>query len=113
MPFGKSIIKRDFLKIYHQQGALLNDPNQNVEFIFGEFNHYHQVGYSHLGFDITVRKADGKNFNFTNDPAENEVIRLVNNTFAYCSTEATLATTGGMEIEQVKFLAQVSTILRA
>ena len=35
-PFDNSIIKRDFSKIYHQQGALLNDPDQNVEFIFGE-----------------------------------------------------------------------------
>ena len=29
-----SIIKRDFLKVYHQQGAQLNDPDQNFEFIF-------------------------------------------------------------------------------
>ena len=81
--------------------------------MFGENNNYHQVGNSHLGFDITVRKANGHNFNFTNDPATNELIRLVNNAFAYCSREGTLATTGGMEIEQVNFLGQVSTILRA
>ena len=35
-PFGNSIIKRDFLKIYHQQGARLNQSDQNVEFTFGE-----------------------------------------------------------------------------
>ena len=50
-----SIIKRDFSKVYHQQGANLNDPDQNVEFIFGENNNYHKVGYSYLEFDITVR----------------------------------------------------------
>ena len=34
-PIDNSIIKRDYLKTYHQQGALLNDPDQNLEFIFG------------------------------------------------------------------------------
>ena len=112
-PIDNSIIKRDYLKIYHQEGALLNDPDENVEFIFGENNNFHQVGNSHLCFDITVRKANGNNFNFTNDPATNEVLRLVNNTFAYCFKEGTISTTGGMEIEQVKFLGQVFTIMRA
>ena len=111
-PIDNSIIKRGYLRKYHQQGALLNDPDQNDEFIFGEIYKYHQVGNSHLGFDITVRKADGKSFKFTNDPARNQVIRLVNNAFASCFREGTLATIGGMEIEQVKFLGQVSTILR-
>ena len=112
-PIDYSIIKRDFLKVSHQQGALLNDPDQNVEFIFGENNNYHQVGNSHFGFDITVRKADGNIFNFTNDPATNEVIGLVTNAFAYCFQEGTMSTTGGMELEQVKFLGQVSTIMGA
>ena len=35
-PIHNSIIKKDFLKVYHQQGANLNDSNQNVAFIFGE-----------------------------------------------------------------------------
>ena len=112
-PFDNSVIKREYLKIYHQKGALLSDPDQNVEFIFGENNNYHQVGNSLLGFDITVREADGNNFNFTDDPATNEVKRLVNNAFAYCFKKSTLATTGGMEIERVIFLGQVSTIMRA
>ena len=51
-----SIIKRDFIKVYHQQGAQLNDPDQNIEFIFGENNKYHQIGNSYFEFDITVRK---------------------------------------------------------
>ena len=40
-PFENSIIKKDFLKNYHEQGAQLNQPDQNVEFIFGENNNYH------------------------------------------------------------------------
>ena len=78
-----SIIKRDYLKTNHQQGVLLNDLDQNVELIFGENNNYPQVGTSHLGFGVTVRKADGKNFNFTNDHATIELIRLVNNAFSH------------------------------
>ena len=35
-PIDNSITKRDYLKINHQQVALKNDPDQNVEFIFGE-----------------------------------------------------------------------------
>ena len=34
-PIDNSIIKRDFIKLYHQQGAQLNDPDQNIELIFG------------------------------------------------------------------------------
>ena len=35
-PFDKNIVKREYLKIYHQQRANLNDPDQNIEIIFGE-----------------------------------------------------------------------------
>ena len=61
-PIDNSIVNRQYLKIYHQQGALLNDPDQGVEFMFVENNKYHQFGNSQLGFDITERKANGKNF---------------------------------------------------
>ena len=54
-PIDNSIVKREFPKIYHQQGANLNDPDQNIEKIFGENNKYHQRGNSYLEFDITVR----------------------------------------------------------
>ena len=37
---------------------------------------------------------------------------MVNNAFAYCFKEATLKTTGGMEIELNKHVGQVSTIMR-
>ena len=112
-PIDNSIIKRDFIKVYHQQGAQLNDPDQNIEFVFGENNNYHQVGNSYLQFDIAVRKADNADFDVTNDVATNEVMRLVNNAFAHCFKEGVIQTTGGMEIENIKFIGQVSTIMRA
>ena len=105
-PFDNSIIKRDFLKIYHQQGAQLNQSDQKIEFIFGENNNFHQVGNSYLEFDITVRRED--NANFTN----NSRIRLTNNAFAYCFKEARLSVTPGSDLEHNKYVGQVSTIMR-
>ena len=106
-PLDNSIIKRDFTKIYHRQGDQLNQSDQNIEFIFGENNNYHQIGNGYLEFDITVRKNDDTNFHF-DDPA-----RLVNNGFAFCFKEARLSTTIGSHIEINKFCGQVSTIMRA
>ena len=101
----KSIIKRDFIKVHHQQGAQLNDPDQNIEIIFSDNNNYHQIGNSYLQFDITVRNSAA---NFDDDTP----IRLVNNGFLHCFKEAVILTTGGMEIENIKFLGQVSTIIK-
>ena len=106
-PIDNSIIKRDFTKIYHRQGDQLNQSDQNIEFIFGENNNYHQIGNAYLEFNITVRKNDDTNFHFE-DP-----VRLVNNGFAFCFKEARLSTTIGSEIEINKFCGQVSTIMRA
>ena len=100
-----SIVKRDYTKVYHQSGANLNESNQNVEFIFGENNNYHQIGNSYLELDITIRNTAG---NFTDASA----IRLINNAFAYCFSQATLSTTGGMDLEDIKYVGQVSTIMR-
>ena len=105
-PLDNSIIKRDFTKIYHRQGDQLNQSDQNIEFIFGENNNYHQIGNGYLEFNITVRKNDDTNFHF-DDP-----VRLVNNRFAFCFKEARLSTTIGSEIEINKFCGQVSTIMR-
>ena len=69
-------LKEIFLKSYHQQGANLNNPDQNVEFIFGENNNYRQSGNSYLEFDITVRNPAA---NFVNT----RQIRLLNNTYAH------------------------------
>ena len=106
-PIDNSIIKRDFTKIYHRQGDQLNQSDQNIEFIFGENNNYHQKGNAYLEFNITVRKNDSTNFH--NDDA----IRLVNNAFAFCFKEAHLSTSLGSDIETNKFCGQVSTIMRA
>ena len=35
-PIDYSIIKRGFLKVYHQQDAQLNQSDQNIEFSFGK-----------------------------------------------------------------------------
>ena len=105
-----SIVKRDYTKVYHQQGANLNDSNQNVEFIFGENNNYHQIGNAYLEFDITITKIAAP----PNKPIliDADQLRLINNAFAYCFTQATLSTTGGMDLEDNKYVGQVSTIMR-
>ena len=109
-PIDNSIVKRDYAKVYHQSGANLNDSNQNVEFIFGENNNYHQIGNAYLEFDITIRKV----VEIPNNPIliNTDEIRLINNAFAYCFTQATLSTTGGMDLEDIKYVGQVSTIMR-
>ena len=81
-PFDNSITKRDFTKIYHHQGAQLNQSDQNIEFTVGENNYYHQIGNGYLEYNITVRKNDPTNFHIE-DP-----IRLANNGYAFCFKEA-------------------------
>ena len=105
-PFDNSIIKRDYTKIYHQQGAQLNQSDQNIEFSFGENNTYYQIGNGYLEFDITVRKNDTTNFHREDD------IRLVNNGYAFCFNEARLSAAIGCNIEHKKFCGQVSTIMK-
>ena len=102
-----SIVKRDFTKIYHQQGAQINNANQNIGFMFGENNNYYQIGNGYLEIDITLRK-DGGDFEDDNTV----VIRLVNNAYAFCFREGSIRSTGGMEIELNKFLGPTSTIMR-
>ena len=105
-PFDNSIIKTDFLKVYHQRGAQLNQSDQNIEFIFGEKNNLRQIGNPYLEFDIKVRKNDTTNFH-TEDP-----FRLANNGFAFCFEEARLSTTICSDIEINTFCGQVSTIMK-
>ena len=102
--FDNSIMKRDFLKVYHQQGAQLNDADQNIEFIFGENINFHQIGNAYLEFDITVQ-PQGAGFN--NDAA----IRLTNNGFAYVFQEARLSAST-TDLEHNKYVGQISTIMR-
>ena len=105
-PFDNSIIKRDFLKVYHQQGAQLNDADQNIEFIFGENNIFHQISNSYLEFDITVRAQ-----NAADAFDEDSPIRLTNNGLAYAFQEARL-TTLTTDLEHNKYCGQISTIMR-
>ena len=39
-----SIIKPDFVKIYHQSGAKFNSENSNIQFYFRENNNFIRVG---------------------------------------------------------------------
>ena len=105
-PFDNSIIKRDFTKIYHQQGAQLDQSDQNIEFIFGENNNYHQIGNAYPEFDITLLK------NFTTNFHNEDLVRLVFNRFTFCCKEARLFTTNGYDVEHNKFCGQVSTIMK-
>ena len=69
-------------------------------------NNYYQFGYSHWVFDINVRKDDIGNFGVT------DAIILVNNTFGSIFREAAVNLFGGYNIERVKHLGRVSTIVR-
>ena len=62
-PVDNSIMKRDFKKVYHQQRAIQDEPDQDIEIIFGENNIYDQIRNAYLQFGITLRKADNNNFN--------------------------------------------------
>ena len=105
-PFDNSIIKRDFAKVYHQQGAQLKQPDRNMDIFCGENNKYHRIGNGYLEFNITVRKNDTTNFH-REDP-----FRLVNNGYAFCFKEARLSTTIGSDIQHNKLSGQVSTIMK-
>ena len=104
-PIDNSITKRDFQKVYHQEVANSIDSNQNADFMFVGNNNYHQIGNAYLEFDITVRNPAA---NFTDASA----IRLVYNAFAFCFKQSTLATTRRMVLEDIKYVGQMSTIMR-
>ena len=75
----------------------MNQSDQNIEFIFGENIKYHQIGNAYLEFNITVRKNDTKNFQ------REDLIRLVNNGYAFCFKEGPLGTTIGNDIDITNF----------
>ena len=78
----------------------MSQSDQNIEFIFGENNNYHQIGNAYIEFNITVRKNDTTNFH-NDDP-----IHLVNNGFAHCFKEARLTTSISGDIEINNFAAK-------
>ena len=57
-----SVIKKDFMKIYHQQGALLIDFDQNIDFVFGENFNYSQISNAYLQYDKTVKKRSSNSW---------------------------------------------------
>ena len=105
-----SIIKRDFITIYHQSGFDVNNENSNNNFYFGENHNFIQVGNGYLEFDIKTRKDNNDNFSIT-FPGH-DVIRLLNNASAYTLHDARISTSSGVEIEQNKFVGPKSTVMR-
>ena len=104
--FDNSIIKRDFLKVYHQRGAQLNDADQNIEFIFGENNNFHQIGNAYLKFNIPVRAQNAADAFVDDSP-----IKLTNNGLAYAFQEARLSTST-TDLEHIKYVGQISILMR-
>ena len=101
-----SILKRDFIKIYHQSGANVDAENSHIKFYFGENQNFSQVGNGYLEFDLRVRLDNDNNF------ADGNLIRLFKNAFAYTIQDARLSTSSGVEIEQNKYVEPISTIMR-
>ena len=100
-PIDNINIRRGSLKFYHQQRANLKDPDQNVEFIFGQNDNHHQIGNSYLEFDITVRRDDKAIFTVIS------AIRMTNNAFVYVFKETRLSTTSGGDLEHNKIVCQL------
>ena len=105
-----SIIKRDFIKIYHQSGANVDAENSQIKFYFGENHNFIHVGNGYLEFDIRIRRDDGNPFTIV--APGNDIIRLVNNAFAYTIHDAIISSSAGVEIEQNKYVGPISTIMR-
>ena len=101
-----SIIKRDFIKIHHQSGANVGVEKSQIKFYFGGNHNFVQVGNGYLEFDLRVRLDNDNNF------ADGNLIRLVNNTFAYTIHDARISSSAGVEIEQNKYVGPISTLLR-
>ena len=105
-----SIIKRDLIKIYHQSGANVDAENSQFKFYFGENHIFIQVGNVYLEFDIRIRRDDGNAYTIV--APGNDVIRLVNNAFAYTIHDARISSSAGVEIEQNKYVGPIFTKMR-
>ena len=86
------IIKRLFSKVYHQQAANLTDSDPNVDFIFDEIITYHQIDYACLQYEVKVERDNAKAAGRV--LVDGDVIRFLNNSFAYCKKGARLSTPG-------------------
>ena len=81
-----SFRKRDFIKFYHQSGADVNNEISIIKFYFGENHIFIQIGNGNLEFVIQTRKAINDNLSKT--APGHDLIRLVNNAFAYTLHDA-------------------------
>ena len=81
-----SINQKTSINKYHQQGAQLINPDQNIEFIFGGNNNHHQFSKANPQYDITVRKIVAIPGN-PNVLGKN-VSKLVNIAFAFTLEDA-------------------------
>ena len=81
-----SIIKRNFIKVYHQSGANVDAENSQIKFYLGENHNFIQLGNGYLEFDIRIRRANGNAFTVV--APGNDIIRLVNNASAYTIHDA-------------------------
>ena len=118
-PIDTSIIKRDFTKIYQQYGARKNHVDRIFEIISGENNIYHENGNSFLQYDITIRKValppanEGDPLNPPNPEfIFVHIVRMARKAFAFTFKHTRLARTGGGDIEENKYVSNVSTIMR-
>ena len=92
------IVKREYIRIYHQQIAqFFNYCDQKIEFNFKENNKYHQIGTAHLQYDVTVTRVAAIPIDRTLTDTDN--IRLFKNSFADTFKEANHPTTKGSELE--------------
>ena len=105
-----SIIKRGFIKVYHQSGANVDAEISQIKFYFGENHNFVQVGNGYLEFDIRIRRDDGNPFTIV--APGNDIIRLVNNAFAYTIHGARISTSAGVDIEQNKYVGPISNMMR-
>ena len=105
--FDNLIEKNDLIEMYDQQRVNLKDSAKHTNFIFVESSNFYQLGNAYLQFELFFRKNGG---HFNDD--KTDAINLVKNPSAHLFEGATIATTGGSEIEVSKPVGPVSTITR-
>ena len=52
-----SIMKRDFMKIYHQSGANIDNESSKINFYFGKNHSFIQVGNGYLEFYLKIYRS--------------------------------------------------------
>ena len=73
-------LKKSFFKKCHHQRANLENSDQNVEFIFGENNNYHQICNAYLQYEVTVENVEANQV--VGILIDGDAIRLLKSSFA-------------------------------